>query len=96
MADDETLRSVIREAIVERLGPAAQVSDVSVKADADFGGEDVLYVRAIYDGGFDSVAADKVVGLIRHVRGRLRDELGDHRFPVISLVAREEIEPAAA
>lgn len=90
----EELHDAILKVVEEELAPA-EITCVSVKADTDFDGEEVLQVEVVFkiDGG--KLDPEKVLGLARHLRVPF-EALHESRFPIFSFSRPEDVNGAAA
>ncbi len=97
VADREKLRKVIESVLRERFDNV-EIETVSIESDFDEDGDAILRVKVIFDGEKKQLDARIASGVLRHMRPKMA-EIGEEAFPVISYIAKSEIEdkkPAAA
>lgn len=94
-ADIARIKKLAEEVVSERFGDEAKILSVSVSEDIDFDGDGILLLRIVYASETGKLNANKVSGLIRHLRPKLH-EISEDRFPIISFISQMEAESEAA
>jgi len=85
--DAHELKALLQDVISDRL-PGASITDVEVERDVDTDGDEVLEITVIFEASSD-LDAERVAGLVRHLRPRLREH-GENGFPVMSFISQKE------
>lgn len=72
-----------------RLFNHVRVSDVRVREDTDFDGDDLLRIDVIFEGTSKDPDAKKLAGFIRRLRPRL-EQIHEPALPLLSFISRAE------
>ena len=91
---DNKIREAVESIVKERFDNV-EIVRVDVEEGRDHDGEDVLYVRVVFDADVNELRAERMSGLVRHLRSRL-GELGETRFPLTRYLSKSDYEGAAA
>jgi len=83
------------EKVVKNRFENVQIHRVDVEEGYDHDGDAVLFVRVVFDGDVSDLKADRMSGLVRHLRSSLAT-LGERRFPLTSYLSKADFEEAAA
>jgi len=94
MQNFDQLHDAIIAVVEQELAPA-EIMRVSVKADTDSDGEEVLKVEVVFKIDGDRLDPEKVLGLVRHLRAPF-EALHESRFPIFSFARPEDVNGAAA
>ena len=93
---DEKVKEIFRSVLKERFDDVEIVS-VDIQPGFDHDGDPILNVRVIFDGTRKVVDGHKVASFWRHLQSRLDQEgQTDIPFPVMSYIAKSDLENAAA
>lgn len=66
-----------------------RVSDVRVREDTDFDGEDILRIDVIYEGTVKDLDGKKLAGFIGHLQPKL-EQLHEPALPLLSFISRAD------
>lgn len=66
-----------------------RILKVSVREDEDRDGDEILRVEVVFEGDTRAFDAQKLSGVVRHIRPALR-EMGEKAFPLMSFISSRE------
>jgi hypothetical protein len=82
----------VKQAVNEtfsRLFSHVRVTDVRVREDTDFDGDDILRIDVIYEGTYKDLDAKKLAGFTGHLQPRLQ-EIHEPALPLLSFISRAD------
>ena len=88
------IADIVKQVVKRELAPA-QIVDLTVEEAVDADGDPIWRIKVVFKVAEDRLDPEKVLGLVRHLRGRL-DEFDADRFPILSFMTAEEATGAAA
>lgn len=83
------VEDVIRAVVKQQL-EGVNISKISLSFDTDEDGDDIVWVKVIFDDRSKPLDSHRTLGLVRHLRPRMA-ELGETAFPVLSYIAKSEL-----
>ncbi|SIO48700.1 hypothetical protein SAMN05444722_2575 [Rhodovulum sp. ES.010] len=90
----ENIAKAIEEVVRDRFADV-RIVRVDVEEGQDHDGDQVFFVRVVFDSEIKDLDAAKLSGITRHLRSRLFD-LGDERFPYTRFISQADFEGEAA
>jgi hypothetical protein len=96
MAEISDIEALVKKVIEQRLSDDARILSVKVIENDDEDGDSELILRVVFESKSAALDANKVAGLLRHLRPKLHDEIQEDRFPILSFISRKEAETEAA
>ena len=89
MRDLTSVKQVVNETF-SRLFNDVRISDVRVREDTDFDGDDILRIDVIFEGTSKDLDAKKLAGFIGHLQPRL-EQVHETALPLVSFISRAEL-----
>jgi hypothetical protein len=88
MRDLTSVKHAVNETF-SRLFSHVRVSDVRVREDTDFDGDDILRIDVIYEGTYKDLDAKKLAGFIGHLQPKL-EQIHESALPLLSFISRAD------
>jgi len=93
-ATEKEIHRVVEDVVKQRFDNV-DIVRVDIEEALDHDGEEVLLVRVVFDADLSAMKADRMSGLVRHLRSSLA-KIGEARFPLTSYLSKSDFEGAAA
>ena len=89
MRDIEKIEEIVRDTLAADF-EKIHVSDVQVREEVGWDGDDILHVYVIFEGAPKHSEIRKLSGVVRHVRPKLT-EVGEKAFPLFSFISKDDV-----
>ncbi len=90
MADKRKVEGIVRAVLKDIFG-VDRIGDIHVVRAPGADGDEILRIHVAVNGADDRFDPGLAVGVVRHMRRRLLEELADDAFPIISYISNSDM-----
>jgi hypothetical protein len=86
MRDFEKIAKVVKDTVAPEIEPV-RILDVRAFLGHDADGDEIIWVKILYDGETNNFDPKKTIGIVRKLRPKLLSSANESAFPVISYIS---------